>query len=136
MRRFAPQMVFLGLVTIWSLATPPTSRSPLPESATTEGRIRFPRSVGTTFGIRLRTEAAHVLVVPRSIPTMRVFSAMDSGLDCLVYHVTERARRSWPAAPPRSLPEGSQLGRRRFPHGRRGVARRRQLEQRAGHLRA
>src|SRR5512133_188423 len=76
MSRLAPQMVFLGLVTIWSLATPPTTTSPLAEVATTDGRIQFPRSVGTTLGIRLRTEAAHVFVVPRSMPTMRCFSAM------------------------------------------------------------
>src|SRR5512140_1735067 len=63
-------MVFFGFVTSWSFATPPTRRSPFSESATTVGRIRFPRSVGTTFGIRLRTYATHAFVVPRSIPMM------------------------------------------------------------------
>src|SRR5271166_4366386 len=70
-------MVLVGLTTIWSLATFPTSRSPLAETATTDGRMRFPRSVGTTLGMRFRTDATQVLVVPRSIPTMRGFSAME-----------------------------------------------------------
>src|SRR5919106_333447 len=79
MSRFAPQMVCFGLVTIWSFATPPTIKSFLAFTATTEGRIRFPRSVGTTLGILLRTEATQMLVVPRSMPMMRVLSAIGSG---------------------------------------------------------
>src|SRR5215469_345899 len=69
-------MVFFGFTTIWSFAIFPIRRSPFSLSATTEGRTRFPRSVGTTLGIRFRTEATRVLVVPRSIPTMRGFSDM------------------------------------------------------------
>src|SRR5215813_3875701 len=74
-------MVFLGFTTIWSLAIFPIRRSPFSLSATTEGSTRLPRSVGTTLGIRFRTEATRVLVVPRSIPTMRALSAMGATLD-------------------------------------------------------
>src|SRR5436309_2408300 len=80
-------MVLRGLVTTWSFAIPPMSRSPLGESATTEGRIRLPLSVGTTLGTRFLTDATRVLVVPRSIPMMRGFSA--TGL----YFVAESAWR-------------------------------------------
>ena len=69
-------MVFFGFTTIWSFATPPIRRSPLSLRATTDGSMRLPRSVGTTLGMRFRTEATSVLVVPRSMPTMRGFSAM------------------------------------------------------------
>src|SRR5512134_2879346 len=44
--------------------------SPRSVSATTVGRIRLPRSVGTTFGMRARTWATQALVVPRSMPMM------------------------------------------------------------------
>src|SRR5512133_3216650 len=44
--------------------------SPLSPSATMVGRMRLPRSVGTTFGIRLRTCATQAFVVPRSMPMM------------------------------------------------------------------
>ncbi len=63
-------MVFLGFVRSWSFAAPPTRNSPRSASATTLGRMRFPLSVGTTRGMRLRTCATHVFVVPRSIPMM------------------------------------------------------------------
>src|SRR5919106_4037260 len=89
MSRFAPQMVFFGFVTIWSFATPPTIRSFFALTATTDGRIRFPRSVGTTLGILLRTEATQMLVVPRSIPMMRALSAIGP---VEFWHVLYRAR--------------------------------------------
>src|SRR6266536_5318091 len=63
-------MVFFGFVTIWSLATPPTRKSPFSLSATTRGRTRLPLAVGTTRGMRLRTCATQVFVVPRSMPRM------------------------------------------------------------------
>ena len=63
-------MVFLGFVTSWSFATPPTRMSPRSLMATTVGRIRLPLSVGTTLGIRFRTCATQALVVPRSMPMM------------------------------------------------------------------
>src|SRR5437867_3908354 len=83
-------MVFLGLTTIWSLATPPTRRSPFSESATTEGRIKLPLSVGTTLGTLLRTNATQVFVVPRSIPTMRGLSGV--AILHFLYHPLRRGR--------------------------------------------
>src|SRR5437763_720252 len=62
-------MVLRGLTTIWSLATFPTSRSPLSPIATTLGRISDPLSLGTTRATLLRTYATQVLVVPRSMPS-------------------------------------------------------------------
>src|SRR5512136_1710583 len=73
-------MVFRGLVTIWSLATPPTSHSPRSERATTLGRMRLPLSVGTTRGMRLRTWATQVLVVPRSMPRMGLSRVSGGGI--------------------------------------------------------
>src|SRR3989442_3323721 len=68
-------MVLRGLTTIWSLATLPTSRSPLSLIATTLGRMSEPLSLGTTRATLLRTYATHVLVVPRSMPSRMGLSA-------------------------------------------------------------
>src|SRR5437764_13907701 len=84
-------MVLRGFTTIWSLATFPTSRSPFSDTATTEGRMRAPRSLGTTLAILLRTYATHVLVVPRSMPSRMGFSAMGA----LRRRMLRRARRGW-----------------------------------------
>src|SRR3990172_959849 len=73
-------MVFRGFVTIWSLATPPTRKSPFSESATTLGSTRLPLSVGTTRGTRLRTCATQVLVVPRSMPSMGFSRAVEPAI--------------------------------------------------------
>src|SRR5260370_33940659 len=62
-------MVFLGLTTIWSLATLPTKRSPFSLTATTLGRMSEPLSLGTTRATLLRTYATQVLVLPRSMPS-------------------------------------------------------------------
>src|SRR5438105_14284816 len=59
--------------------------------ATTEGRIRAPRSLGTTFAILLRTYATHVLVVPRSMPSRMGFSAMGA----LRRRMLRLPRRGW-----------------------------------------
>src|SRR5947209_174831 len=72
-------MVLRGLVTIWSLATLPTSRSPFSLIATTLGRMSAPRSLGTTRALLLRTYATHVLVVPRSMPRTMGFLDMPVG---------------------------------------------------------
>src|SRR5690242_17848467 len=95
-------MVFFGFTTIWSLAIFPMSRSPFSLSATTDGRTRLPLSVGTTFGMRFRTDATRVLVVPRSIPTMRGFSDMGSS-----------PRLYAGEAPPSNTPAGGFLDDRR-----------------------
>src|SRR6266568_3133101 len=79
-------MVFLGFVTIWSFATPPTRYSPFAESATTLGRTRLPLSVGTTRGMRFRTCATQVLVVPRSMPRMGFSRADEAGMGLRFYH--------------------------------------------------
>src|SRR5438270_1528035 len=68
-------MVLRGLTTIWSLATLPTSRSPLSLIATTLGRMSEPLSLGTTRATLLRTYATHVFVVPRSMPSRMGLSA-------------------------------------------------------------
>src|SRR5436853_7025099 len=73
-------MVLRGLTTLWSLATFPTRRSPFSDIATTEGRISAPLSLGTTLAILLRTNATHVLVVPRSIPSTMGLSATLAGM--------------------------------------------------------
>src|SRR5437588_6212565 len=71
-------MVLRGFTTIWSLATLPTSRSPLSLTATTLGRISAPLSLGTIRATLLRTYATQVLVVPRSIPSrMGLSGAME-----------------------------------------------------------
>src|SRR5689334_11552588 len=82
-------MVFLGFVTIWSFATPPTRYSPFSESATTLGSTRLPLSVGTTRGIRLRTCATQVLVVPRSMPRMDFSRVGEPGMRPF-YHTPRR----------------------------------------------
>src|SRR5712692_1142853 len=73
-------MVLRGFTTIWSLATLPTSRSPFSLTATTEGRMSDPLSLGTTRATLLRTYATQVLVVPRSMPSrMGLSGAMNAG---------------------------------------------------------
>jgi hypothetical protein len=43
-------MVFFGLVTCWCLAGWPTRRSPFSVNATTEGVVRAPWALMSTFG--------------------------------------------------------------------------------------
>src|SRR5438067_5209360 len=75
-------MVLRGLTTIWSLATLPTSRSPFSLTATTEGRMSDPLSLGTTRATLLRTYATQVLVVPRSMPSRIGLSGAMSASRC------------------------------------------------------
>src|SRR6266540_6770551 len=81
-------MVLRGFVTIWSLATPPTRKSPFSLSATTLGRTRLPLSVGTTRGMRLRTCATQVFVVPRSMPRMGFSREGEPGMGSF-YHTPD-----------------------------------------------
>ncbi len=60
--------VFWGLLTCWCRAGCPTSRSPLSVKATTEGVIRFPVELMSTFGWAPSVTATTEFVVPRSMP--------------------------------------------------------------------
>src|SRR6266545_75259 len=86
-------MVLRGFVTIWSLATPPTRKAPFSESATTLGSTRLPLSVGTTLGMRLRTCATQVFVVPRSMPRMGFSRAGEPGIPWF-YHASSPSPNS------------------------------------------
>ncbi len=68
MKRLIEKTVFCGLVTAWRLATVPTSRSPEPVKATTEGVVRPPSEFSMTVGSPPSSTAMHELVVPRSMP--------------------------------------------------------------------
>src|SRR5438270_7302550 len=106
-------MVLRGLTTIWSLATLPTSRSPLSLTATTLGRISDPLSLGTTRATLLRTYATQVLVVPRSIPSRMGFSPATA-LEC---YGAARPRRKKPAfLPPAHLVPDHGVARGRLDH--------------------
>src|SRR3954470_5384889 len=72
MRRFAEKIVFLGLVTAWRLAAWPTMRSPVLVKATTDGVVRAPSALGMTTGSPPSMTDMQELVVPRSIPIMRL----------------------------------------------------------------
>src|SRR5437868_11448592 len=107
-------MVLRGFVTIWSLATFPTSRSPFSLTATTLGRMSAPLSLGTTRATLLRTYATHVLVVPRSMPRMSGLSAGMARLHRNA-HFAERARKGasatrWPCVGLRRQAHDLRLG--------------------------
>src|SRR5437763_163853 len=78
MRRFAEKTVLLGLVTAWRFAAWPTKRSPLLVNATTDGVVRAPSALGITTGSPPSITAIQELVVPRSIPKMRLMSASSA----------------------------------------------------------
>src|SRR5213593_2016851 len=95
-------MVFRGFTTIWSLATLPTSRSPLSLIATTLGRISEPLSLGTTRATLFRTYATHVFVVPRSMPSRMGLSA-GMKLDLMLRRSAPGAQQI-PLLPPHVVP--------------------------------
>src|SRR3954469_19819358 len=68
MKRLMEKTVLVGLVTAWRLATVPTSRSPLPVKATTDGVVRPPSAFSITVGSPPSRTAMHEFVVPRSMP--------------------------------------------------------------------
>ena len=68
MKRLIENTVFSGFVTAWRFATWPTRRSPLFEKATTEGVVRLPSELGSTFASLPSITETTLLVVPRSIP--------------------------------------------------------------------
>src|SRR5256885_8168647 len=86
--------------------------------ATTEGRIRAPRSLGTTFAILLRTYATHVLVVPRSMPSRMGFSAMGA----LRRRMLRRPRRGWQETAQRQRSQLHRTGRESQESGRGGFS--------------
>src|ERR1700722_8726496 len=71
-RRFEEKTVLLGLVTAWRLAAWPTTRSPVLVKATTDGVVRPPSALGITTGSPPSMTAMQELVVPRSMPKMRL----------------------------------------------------------------
>src|SRR5215211_9244281 len=68
MKRLIEKIVFCGFVTCWRLAGGPTSLSPSPVNATTDGVVRPPSAFGITVGSPPSSTAMQELVVPRSIP--------------------------------------------------------------------
>src|SRR6267378_1343174 len=106
-------MVFRGFTTIWSLATLPTSRSPLSLIATTLGRISEPLSLGTTRATLFRTYATQVLVVPRSMTSRMGFSA---AIELHRWYGAPRAWRNKCAYCHRHVVPHSYTRRRRFHH--------------------
>jgi hypothetical protein len=66
--RFVAYRVFLELVTACRLAGMPTSLSPSPVNATTEGVVLAPSLFSKTFGVLPSIIATHEFVVPRSMP--------------------------------------------------------------------
>src|SRR3989338_2454570 len=70
MKRFIWNTVFLGFVTACLLAKSPTSRSPVFETATTDGVVRAPSAFSIISGSPLRTTATAEFVVPKSIPIL------------------------------------------------------------------
>src|SRR3989441_1440528 len=103
-------MVLRGLTTIWSLATLPTSRSPLSLIATTLGRMSEPLSLGTTRATLLRTYATHVLVVPRSMPSRMGLSAGMKLTRC--YGAPHPRRNKTPLVPTNVITHTYTRGRR------------------------
>ena len=74
-KRLTADTVHSALVTAWRFAIWPTRGSPSPNSATTEGVVREPSLLGMTKGSSPSSTATQELVVPRSIPMMRLTSA-------------------------------------------------------------
>ncbi len=68
MNRLTLKIVFFGLVTCWCLAVCPIGRSPFSVNPTTDGVIRLPWALISTFGWSPSITATTLLVVPRSIP--------------------------------------------------------------------
>jgi len=66
--RFTPKTVFSGLVMACRLATCPTRRSPLSETATMEGVVLPPSGLVMTLASPPSMTATQELVVPKSIP--------------------------------------------------------------------
>ena len=62
------KIVFSGLVMACLLAIWPTRRSPLSETAATEGVVRVPSALARTLGSPPSIMATQELVVPKSIP--------------------------------------------------------------------
>src|SRR3984893_7338272 len=62
------KIVFSGLVIAWRLAGCPTSTSPVPAKATTEGVVRAPSAFSMTLAWPPSMTATQEFVVPRSIP--------------------------------------------------------------------
>src|SRR5512141_811689 len=77
MKRLIEKTVFCGLVTACLVAIWPTSRSPSLVKPTTDGVVRPPSAVGMTTGSPPSITATTELVVPRSMPTILDFAAMD-----------------------------------------------------------
>src|SRR3954453_5712782 len=69
--RLTDRMVRSGLVTAWRFATSPTSTSPFLANATTLGVVRDPSALAMTLGSPPSRTVTTLLVVPRSMPTVR-----------------------------------------------------------------
>jgi hypothetical protein len=74
MNRLIEKTVFSGLVIACRRAKRPTSRSPVPVTATTDGVSRSPSAFGMTIGSPPSIVAITEFVVPRSIPMVRAMS--------------------------------------------------------------
>src|SRR3989338_5264337 len=70
MSRFTENTVFLGLVMDCRLASTPVRRSPVLETATTDGVVRFPSAFSRMRGSPPSMTAIAEFVVPRSMPSI------------------------------------------------------------------
>src|SRR4051812_6693626 len=70
-RRFTPNTVRCGLVTIWRLLAAPTTTSPSAFHDTIDGVVRPPSWLWMTVASPPSSTATHEFVVPRSIPMTR-----------------------------------------------------------------
>src|SRR5690606_20882723 len=82
-RRLEEKIVFRGFVTACRLAAWPTRRSPDLVNATIDGVVRAPSAFGITTGSPPSMTAIHELVVPRSIPRIRLMCDAQQRM-CLV----------------------------------------------------
>src|SRR5262249_33462598 len=70
-RRFTPNTVRCGLVTIWRLLAAPTTTSPSAFHDTIDGVVRPPSWLWITAGSPPSSTATQLFVLPRSIPMTR-----------------------------------------------------------------